>query len=88
MSTSRLAFIRPLHESRTAEAMLDGIEGDAIAVDKADDSEAIRSCQRNRHEGDDPFEAQPRSDLDILRRSLRCRTRLLCVLSVGSQMPR
>jgi transposase len=31
-----------VHESRTAEAMLDGIEGDAVIADKAYDSNAIR----------------------------------------------
>ena len=31
-----------MHESRTAEAMLDGIEGDAVIADKAYDSDAIR----------------------------------------------
>jgi transposase len=29
------------HESRTAEAMLDGVEGDAVIADKAYDSNAI-----------------------------------------------
>ncbi len=31
-----------MHESRTAESMLDGIEGDAVIADKAYDSNAIR----------------------------------------------
>ena len=31
-----------MHESRTAEAMLDGVEGDAVIADKAYDSDAIR----------------------------------------------
>ena len=31
-----------MHESRTAEAMLDGVEGDAVIADKAYDSNAIR----------------------------------------------
>jgi transposase len=31
-----------VHESRTAEAMLDGVEGDAVIADKAYDSNAIR----------------------------------------------
>ena len=31
-----------VHESRTAEAMLDGAEGDAVIADKAYDSNAIR----------------------------------------------
>jgi len=32
-----------VHESRTAEAMLDGVEGDAVIADKAYDSNAIRA---------------------------------------------
>ena len=32
-----------MHESRTAEAMLDGVEGDAVIADKAYDSNAIRA---------------------------------------------
>jgi transposase len=32
-----------VHESRTAKAMLDGVEGDAVIADKADDSNAIRA---------------------------------------------
>jgi transposase len=31
-----------VHDSRTAEAMLDGVEGDAVIADKAYDSNAIR----------------------------------------------
>ena len=31
-----------VHESRTAEALLDGVEGDAVIADKAYDSDAIR----------------------------------------------
>jgi transposase len=31
-----------VHESRTAQAMLDGAEGDAVIADKAYDSNAIR----------------------------------------------
>ena len=31
-----------VHESRTAEVMLDGVEGDAVIADKAYDSNAIR----------------------------------------------
>ena len=31
-----------MHESRTAEAMLEGVEGDAVIADKAYDSNAIR----------------------------------------------
>jgi len=31
-----------VHESRTAEAMLDGVEGDAVIAEKAYDSDAIR----------------------------------------------
>jgi transposase len=31
-----------VHESRTAEVMLEGIEGDAVIADKAYDSNAIR----------------------------------------------
>jgi transposase len=32
-----------VHESRTAEAMLHGVEGDAVIADKAYDSNAIRA---------------------------------------------
>jgi transposase len=32
-----------VHESRAAEAMLDGVEGDAVIADKAHDSDAIRA---------------------------------------------
>jgi transposase len=32
-----------VHESRTAEAMLEGVEGDAVIADKAYDSNAIRA---------------------------------------------
>jgi len=32
-----------VHESRAAEAMLDGVEGDAVIADKAYDSNAIRA---------------------------------------------
>ena len=32
-----------MHESRTTEAMLDGVEGDALIADKAYDSNAIRA---------------------------------------------
>jgi transposase len=32
-----------VHESRTAEVMLNGIEGDAVIADKAYDSDAIRA---------------------------------------------
>jgi transposase len=32
-----------VHESRTAEAMPDGTEGDAVIADKANDSNAIRA---------------------------------------------
>ena len=32
-----------MHESRTAEAMLEGVEGDAVIADKAYDSNAIRA---------------------------------------------
>jgi transposase len=35
-----------VHESRTAEAMLDGVEGDAVIADKAYDSNAIRDTVR------------------------------------------
>lgn len=31
-----------MHDSRTAEAMLEGVEGDALIADKAYDSNAIR----------------------------------------------
>ena len=31
-----------MHESRTAEVMLDGVEGDAVIADKAYDSNALR----------------------------------------------
>jgi transposase len=31
-----------VHESRTAEVMLDGVEGDAVIADKAYDSNALR----------------------------------------------
>lgn len=31
-----------MHESRTAEAMLEGVEADAVIADKAYDSNAIR----------------------------------------------
>ena len=33
-----------MHESRTAEVMLDGVEGDAVIADKAYDSNAIREA--------------------------------------------
>ena len=33
-----------MHESRTAEVMLDGVEGDAVIADKAYDSNAIRDA--------------------------------------------
>lgn len=32
-----------MHESQTAEAMLDGVKGDAVIADKAYDSNAIRA---------------------------------------------
>ena len=32
-----------MHESRTAEAMLEGMDGDAVIADKAYDSNAIRA---------------------------------------------
>jgi transposase len=35
-----------VHESRTAEAMLDGAEGDALIADKAYDSNAIRATAK------------------------------------------
>ena len=35
-----------VHESRTAEAMLDSVEGDAVIADKAYDSDAIRDTVR------------------------------------------
>jgi IS5 family transposase len=35
-----------VHESRTAEVMLDGVEGDAVIADKAYDSNAIRDTVR------------------------------------------
>ena len=35
-----------MHESRTAEVMLDGVEGDAVIADKAYDSNAIRDTAK------------------------------------------
>jgi transposase len=35
-----------VHESRAADAMLDGVEGDAVIADKAYDSNAIRDTVR------------------------------------------
>ena len=35
-----------MHESRTAQAMLEGVEGDAVIADKAYDSDAIRDTVR------------------------------------------
>jgi transposase len=35
-----------MHESHTAEAMLEGVEGDAVIADKAYDSNAIRDTVR------------------------------------------
>lgn len=71
-----------VHESCTSEAMLDGIEGDASLLTRP--TTATRAHDKAIDIKVDPLEAQPRSDLEILRRSSRCLTGLLCVLSVGS----
>jgi transposase len=52
-----------VHESRTAAAMLDGVEGDAVIADKAYDSNAIREDGRGRrHDGGDPVAAKPQDE--------------------------